>query len=93
MGASVTEGMIMSTSKGTTSQQPIMINVSEARRMLGISGNKMAALIRSGALSYDQDPLDHRVKLVRRKDVEELMRKSNHGKLRSQEIAADGSNN
>jgi hypothetical protein len=47
--------------------------------MLGISANKMASLISSGALPYEQDPLDHRVKLVNSKDVEELMRKSGHG--------------
>ena len=55
------------------------IKASEARKMLGISANKMASLISSGTLPYEQDPLDHRVKLVNRKDVEELMRKSGHG--------------
>ena len=57
-----------------------LINVTEARRMLGTSGNKMAALIGSGVLPYEQDPLDHRVKLVRRADVEKLVRKSSQRK-------------
>lgn len=70
----------MATSKGAGRTASEIIKVAEARRILGISANKMAALIGSGALPYEQDPLDHRVKLVRRKDVEELMRKSSHGK-------------
>ena len=57
-----------------------MINVTEARKILGISANKMAALIGSGVIPFEQDPLDHRVKLVSRKDVEKLMKRSNHGK-------------
>lgn len=80
MSTSISEGMAMAASNVTSQHTSEIINASEARRMLGISGNKMAALIRSGALPYEQDPLDHRVKLVRRKDVEGLMRKSNHRK-------------
>jgi hypothetical protein len=80
MSTSFREGQAMAISKGTSARASELIKVTEARRILGISGNKMAALIGSGALPHEQDPLDHRVKLVRRKDVEALMRKSSHGK-------------
>jgi hypothetical protein len=57
-----------------------LITVTEARRILGISANKMSALIGSGTLPYEQDPLDRRVKLVRRDEVEGLMRKRNQSR-------------
>ncbi len=57
-----------------------LINVTKAREILGISANKMAALIGSGVLPFEHDELDHRVKLVKRKDVENLMRKRGNGK-------------
>ncbi len=69
----------MSSSKIMASGDSDLMNATEARKILGISANKMAALINSGTLPYEQDPLDHRVKLISRKDVENLMRKRNHG--------------
>jgi hypothetical protein len=65
----------MALSKAVTSTDSELVTVAEARRILGISANKMSALIGSGALPYEQDPLDRRVKLVKRSDVEGLMRK------------------
>jgi hypothetical protein len=65
----------MTASKAVIPQESELITVTAARRLLGISANKMSALIGSGTLPYEQDPLDRRVKLVRRKDVESLMRK------------------
>jgi hypothetical protein len=65
----------MASSKAATSTDSELVNVAEARRILGISANKMSALIGSGTLPYEQDPLDRRVKLVKRSDVEGLMRK------------------
>jgi hypothetical protein len=59
--------------KTMTPRESDLIKVSEARKILGISANKMAALIGSGALPHQLDPLDHRVKLVRRRDVENLI--------------------
>lgn len=70
----------MVASKTVDMRNSDMINVTEARKILGISANKMAALIGSGVIPFEQDPLDHRVKLVSRKDVEKLMKRSNHGK-------------
>ena len=65
----------MAASKAVIPQNSELITVTQARRILGISANKMSALIGSGTLPYEQDPLDRRVKLVRRADVEGLMRK------------------
>ncbi len=70
----------MAASKAVIPQDSELITVTEARRILGISANKMSALIGSGTLPYEQDPLDRRVKLVRRADVEGLMRKRNQSR-------------
>jgi Helix-turn-helix domain len=50
-----------------------VLNLTQARKILHISPNKMSQLVRTGKLPYTQDPLDYRVKLVRRKDVEALL--------------------
>jgi hypothetical protein len=50
------------------------INLTQARKILGVSPNKMSKLISDGTLAYEQDPLDQRVKLVVLKDVENLKR-------------------
>ena len=70
----------MSPTKTVTARTSELIKVTEARKILGISANKMAALIGSGVLPFEQDELDHRVKLVKRKDVDNLMRRRNNGK-------------
>lgn len=70
----------MAASKTVIPHDSKLITVTEARRLLGISANKMSALIGSGTLPYEQDPLDRRVKLVRRADVEGLMRKRNQSR-------------
>ena len=48
----------------------------EARAQLGISPKKLAALIHDGVLKTEPDPLDKRVKLIRRADVEALAARS-----------------
>jgi hypothetical protein len=48
------------------------INLTQARKILGVSPNKMSKLVTDGTLHYELDPLDQRVKLVRLKDVERL---------------------
>ena len=70
----------MASLKAVMQSDSELITVTEARKILGISANKMSALISSGTLPYEQDPLDHRVKLLRRTDVEGLMRKRFHGR-------------
>jgi len=52
------------------------INLSQARKILGVSPNKMSKLVSDGTLAFEQDPLDQRVKLVFLKDVENLKRLS-----------------
>ena len=70
----------MAASKAMITHDSELVTVTEARRLLGISANKMSALIGSGTLPYEQDPLDRRVKLVKRSDVEGLMRKRNQSR-------------
>lgn len=50
-----------------------LIKVSEVQRLLGVSKKKMASLLAEGTLPYTLDPLDKRVKLINRADVERLM--------------------
>jgi hypothetical protein len=46
-----------------------LITLSEAARLLEVSRAKMSVLVSSGALRTTEDPLDRRVKLVRREEV------------------------
>jgi hypothetical protein len=80
MSMNYRQGHQMVSSKTVDMRNSELINATEARKILGISANKMAALIGSGTIPFEQDPLDHRVKLVSRKDVEKLMKRSHHGK-------------
>ncbi len=49
-----------------------LISISEARKLLNVSQNKMAALIRDRTLHAYTTPLDKRKKLVSRAEVEAL---------------------
>ncbi|HYO62526.1 MAG TPA: hypothetical protein VER08_02605 [Pyrinomonadaceae bacterium] len=49
-----------------------LITTSEARRLLGVSAVKMAQLIRDGLVPHFPNPLDRRVKLVSKAQVESL---------------------
>ena len=51
-----------------------LYTISKARELLGVSKNKMWRLVRDGTLEAFANPLDKREKLVRRVDVEELVR-------------------
>lgn len=51
-----------------------LITASDARKLLGISFNKMAKLIRDGRVQTFQKPLDGRVKLVSRAEILELLK-------------------
>lgn len=46
-----------------------LITVSEARRLLGVSGVKMAQLIKEGSLRHFPNQLDRREKLVSKAEV------------------------
>ena len=80
MSTNYRQGPEMASTKTADMRNTDLINATEARKLLGISANKMAALIGSGTIPFEQDPLDHRVKLVSRKDIEKLMKRSQHGK-------------
>jgi predicted DNA-binding transcriptional regulator AlpA len=51
-----------------------LIRAEEARAILGVSSAKMAHLIKQGLLPHWTYPLDRRVKLVSRADVQSLTR-------------------
>ena len=52
------------------------INLTQARKILGVSPNKMSKLVTDGTLQYELDPLDQRVKLVPLREVERLKKLS-----------------
>ena len=52
------------------------MTVAQAREYLGIGKRKMADLIKEGTLQTRPDPLDERVKLIPRSDVEALKERS-----------------
>ena len=49
-----------------------LMSVAKARRVLGVSHDKMARLLKSGVLQHYRDVRDLRVKLVSRRDIEAL---------------------
>ena len=59
-------------SRNVQTDPSALINLTEARKILGVSPNKMSKLVTDGTLHYEIDPLDQRVKLVPRADVEKL---------------------
>jgi hypothetical protein len=63
------------TQKGRQEKWPEKMKLSEARMFLGIGVSKMTALVSSGKIAVEDDPLDRRVRLVRRSDLEELLQR------------------
>lgn len=53
---------------------PEKMKVSQAAKFLRITPSSMSNMINSGKIKYQKDPLDNRVKLVRRADLEKLLR-------------------
>jgi excisionase family DNA binding protein len=53
---------------------PEKMKLSQARKYLGVSVPKMSMLVRSGVLKFEKSPLDGRLRLVKRSDLEELKR-------------------
>lgn len=56
-----------------TNRPDDLIKVTAARKLMGISPMKMAQLIRDGLLHTFDNPLDKRVKLVSRAEVDSLL--------------------
>ncbi len=54
-----------------------LIMSTEARMEFGFSRDMMTKLLANGTLPYTSDPLDKRIKWVRREDVAEIAAKSN----------------
>jgi excisionase family DNA binding protein len=52
----------------------------EAQAYLGITPVTLAKLLKNGTLPFERDPLDGRVKMVKRADVEKLAARSTRGK-------------
>jgi excisionase family DNA binding protein len=50
-----------------------LLTAADARRLLGVSHDKMSRLLKSGSLKYYRDVRDLRLKLVSRRDVEALL--------------------
>jgi excisionase family DNA binding protein len=53
-----------------------LMTVGEAREYLGVGKAKMAKLIHDGVLPTQPDPLDKRIRLIKRSDVEALAEQS-----------------
>jgi hypothetical protein len=52
---------------------PVKMKLSQAAKFLGISSSTLSNLVGSGKISVEDDPLDRRVKLVKRADLEEIL--------------------
>lgn len=63
-------------SSNVSTDPSALVNLTEARKILGVSPNKMSKLVTDGTLHYEVDPLDQRVKLVPRAAVERLRQHS-----------------
>lgn len=67
--------------RGGTSQEkqqtewPEKMKLSEASKFLGISMSKMSNLVGSGRIAVEDDLFDRRVRLVKRSDLEDLLRR------------------
>jgi hypothetical protein len=59
---------------GKEPQWPEEMKLTQARQYLGISFTKLTTLIKRGLLAFEEDPLDCRVKVVKRADLDKLKR-------------------
>ncbi len=66
----------ISKSPPSTLTCPEKLTLSDARKFLDISFTKMTMLINQGIIPYETNPLDSRVKLVKRSDLEKLLSKN-----------------
>ena len=66
--------------RGVESQDkdwPEKMKLSLAAKYLGISTSNLSNLVGSGKIVTEGDPLDRRVRLVKRSDLEKLLRQRN----------------
>lgn len=59
----------------STIEWPVKMKLALAAKFLGISPSSLSNMINSGKIKYENDPLDNRVKLVKRSDLEALLRR------------------
>jgi hypothetical protein len=59
---------------GKEPEWPEEMKLTQARLYLGVSFTKMTMLIKRGLLTFEEDPLDCRVKVVKRSDLDKLKR-------------------
>lgn len=60
-------------SKPQAQRWPVKMKLSQAAKFLGISPSTLSNLVGSGKIAVEDDPLDRRVKLVKRTDLEEIL--------------------
>jgi excisionase family DNA binding protein len=53
-----------------------LLTTGQAQQLLGVSRRTMARLIATGELHTQMDPLDRRIKLIRRSEVDALLARS-----------------
>ncbi len=58
------------------SEEGEYLTATQARDLLGVSQGKMTALIREGQLPTYPDPLNKRIKLIKKSDVDALLAQS-----------------
>jgi hypothetical protein len=59
---------------------PKNMTLTQARKYLGISFAKLTSLVRGGQIPFEKDPLDNRVKLVKRSDLDRLRRQGHRSR-------------
>lgn len=60
--------------KSRSEKWPEKMKLSQAHKFLGISFATMSNLVSRGVIAVENDPLDRRVRLVKRADLEEILR-------------------
>ena len=58
-----------------TVEWPVKMKLALAAKFLGVSPSTLSNMINSGKIKYEDDPIDNRVKLVKRSDLEALLRR------------------
>lgn len=64
------------TDKPAGKQWPEVMMLGQACEYLGVSHTKITKLVHRGVLKFSYSELDHRVKLVKKSDLDEIRRKS-----------------
>jgi predicted site-specific integrase-resolvase len=60
--------------ESSSEEWPEKMNLTQARQFLGISFSTLSILVGSGKIDVEEDPLDRRVRLVKRTDLEKILR-------------------